>query len=427
MVHVHLFSTFATLFCRQGNATLRIKISDTLETSDTEMILQALERSLRDVSMEVVRQGRQITLRGLGPSQRTMNHNDITVLEVNTESNRTVIRADVTYQASALLGEMSQDDIVRSKLERVIDSVKMRTGVRGVRVPAAAMAPVPEPVVVMAKPIRVVETPAVVAPQAEAVVTVSAPVVPRGVLEPVEPIIPVQQRPGTSSSASSSIPQQSEERQEVRILEVLQPEESKQARPWGIAAAVACVLAAVLVFLAWPYLLGLVEKGTHSGSGSVNVERVRPSSEASSRLGPNEQKILESGSATAKRALIHREADPAVWVQSWVAAMRTQDATEQASFYADPVDRYFFKSNVSNADVLADKQRAIENRRGLWTVRLENVAIERRPDSTVRVRMVKHFISQPEDGQISEQSIRSQLELKRINGEWKITAEQNHR
>jgi hypothetical protein len=109
--------------------------------------------------------------------------------------------------------------------------------------------------------------------------------------------------------------------------------------------------------------------------------------------------------------------------------MRSRDAAAQASFYADPVDRYFLKSNVSNADVLADKQTDIQSREDLWTFELKHIVIEQKPDSTARVRLVKHIISlsQFAGPQMLEQSIRSQLQLKRIDGQWKITSEQNLR
>jgi hypothetical protein len=39
-----------------------------LATPDAEKVLRVLERSLRDVSIEAVRDGRRIVVRGLGPS-----------------------------------------------------------------------------------------------------------------------------------------------------------------------------------------------------------------------------------------------------------------------------------------------------------------------------------------------------------------------
>ncbi len=395
---------------------------------DAEMVLRALEVSLRDISTEVVRQGRQITLRGLGPSQRTVNRNDITVFEVNAENNRTTIHADVTYQASALLGDAPQSDVVLSKLDRVFDSVKMQLGTRRVRVSAPPSSPeavhlsepVPDP-----EPVPAVETRVAITTQPEEVV--AAPVIPQAASQSEEPTIPVEQKP----TRSSSITHRSEERQQVRMFQAFQPERPKPGRGWGIAAIVVCAHAAVILFLTWPYLLVLADKGTiwHSGSADVQAVPSSPVVEAKSPNSAAEHAVPDSSLAAALNASIHDEPDPEVWLESWASAMRSQDATAQASFYADPVDRYLLKSNVSNADVLADKQTDILSREGLWTIELKDIVIEQKPDSTARVRLVKHIISlsQFAGPQILDQSIRSQLKLKRIDGQWKITSEQNLR
>jgi ketosteroid isomerase-like protein len=398
------------------------------------MVLHALEVSLRDMSTEVVRQGRQITLRGLGPSQRTVNRNDITVFEVNAENNRTTIHADVTYQASALLGDTPQNDLVLSKLDRVFDSVKMQLGTRRVRVSAppspeavhlSEPVPDPETVVPDPEPVPVVETPVATTTEPEEVV--AAPVLPQAASQSVEPTIPVEQKP----TRSSSITHRSEERQQVRMFQALQPERPKPGRGWGIAAIVVCAHVAVIVFFTWPYLLVLADKGTmwHSGSADVQAVPSSPVVEAKSPNSTAEHAVPDSSLAAALNASIHDEPDPEVWLESWASAMRSRDAAAQASFYADPVDRYFLKSNVSNADVLADKQTDIQSREDLWTFELKHIVIEQKPDSTARVRLVKHIISlsQFAGPQMLEQSIRSQLQLKRIDGQWKITSEQNLR
>ncbi len=138
----------------------------------------------------------------------------------------------------------------------------------------------------------------------------------------------------------------------------------------------------------------------------------------------SEQTVADSALPAIPSDSIHNEADVGVWLQSWAAAMRTRDPAAQATFYADPVDRYFLRSDVSYADVLLDKEAAIRNRKELWTMELQDIVIEQKSDSTARVRFVKHFISQVAGAQISEQFVRTQLKLKRIDGQWKITAEQ---
>lgn len=521
---------------------MRIQTSETLATPDAEMVLRVLEHSLRDISVEVIREGRQITLRGLGPSQRTMNRKDITVLEVMTENEQTTISADITFMASALIGEAPQDEIVRSKLERVFDRVKLELGTRSVRgvAPAAPDEPLPafmpppiapEPIVQHAPPVEPIAEPIpmpeavpeavpvpifaapIAAPEpvppvevvpsvepvsairpvhmpetvsnVEAVptaspvdpskrvhwpkpVNASTPVRPVSSVRPVEPVrpissvrpvvpakpagaskpavasqaIPAAQRTGASrperivaaavtpgaasrapqvnvsrektrpaGSSSPLVPKQSEEEPEFRLFGAMQPEDPERRRPRAIIVAVACAIVAALMYLGWPYLTGLMDKGTTS-SGPTSVQTVGGATVAQQ---PN----------AARSPYVHDEADPKVWIESWAAAMRSRDAALQASFYANPVDHYALRSHVRYADVLADKQRSIRNRSELWTFKAERVIAEQRSDGTVRVRLVKHVISNASGEEVSEAFIRSQLRLKRIDGQWKITSEQN--
>jgi hypothetical protein len=105
---------------------VRFQTNEAVAVQDPEMVLRALETCLRDVSSEVVRYGDQITLHGLGPSPKAMNYQDTTVLSVSAEDDKTIINADVSFQASAILGDVQQDEVVRSKLEQVFDQMRMQ-------------------------------------------------------------------------------------------------------------------------------------------------------------------------------------------------------------------------------------------------------------------------------------------------------------
>jgi ketosteroid isomerase-like protein len=111
------------------------------------------------------------------------------------------------------------------------------------------------------------------------------------------------------------------------------------------------------------------------------------------------------------------------WLQSWAASMRTKDANAQAAFYADKLDRYLDQRNVGRNAVLRDREATIHMRKGLWTVKMENVVIERQTASEAEVRLTKHFIDQPEESEVLESYVPTRLTLKRINGQWKITSE----
>jgi ketosteroid isomerase-like protein len=473
---------------------LRIQTSEMLATSDAETVLRVLEWSLREISIEVVRNGRRITLRGLGPSQRTMNRNDVAVVEVVNENHHTVIRADITYQASALLGGTSQDDLVRSKLDRVLEHVKTELGTQSVRVeavswfateglgpeyiepelaleqehaveaehkpeagtktggePKQSVEPVHEAKAVVAiEPVH--ETKAVVAiePVHETEPLVAnepvSKMAPEIVTEPIrerEPEVVVDRgasvplpvasevvavKAAVEKSTTAAGPISSERRVEIPMFQAFHSEETKTPKRWGLLATVVCMLAAVGLFVAWPYLVGLVHERIYPSSGVAegNVAGETPETAASEDRKPIA--TSDADAVAARNAAIHNESDPKVWLESWADAMRGQDAGAQALFYADPVDRYALKSNVSNADVWLDKKNAIQNRPKVWTFTLEDVAIEPRPDESLRVRLTKHYTTaQSEGGQVSEQFIHSQLKLKKIDGQWKITSEQNLR
>ncbi|HEY6374406.1 MAG TPA: hypothetical protein VIX90_02655 [Edaphobacter sp.] len=122
---------------------MRFQTTETVQTPDSEIVLRVLETTLPEISSDVVRDGDQITLRGLGPSPRTRNLRDVTVLHVRSDHETTVISADVSFQASALLGATSQDSVVRSKLSHIFDQVRNQLSLEARRDLGANLVPHP--------------------------------------------------------------------------------------------------------------------------------------------------------------------------------------------------------------------------------------------------------------------------------------------
>jgi ketosteroid isomerase-like protein len=113
-----------------------------LPDTDPDAVLRAMEEGLREVSTEVLREGSRITLAGLGPSPRIKNRRDRTVIEVRAEDGVTTVEVDVTYQASAFLGDASQDAVVQAKLGRIFEEMRMQLGLPATeRVPVAVSEP----------------------------------------------------------------------------------------------------------------------------------------------------------------------------------------------------------------------------------------------------------------------------------------------
>jgi hypothetical protein len=120
---------------------VRFQTTETVQTPDSEIVLRVLETTLPEISSDVVREGPQITLRGLGPSPRSRNPRDITILHVSSDHATTVIHVDVNFQASALLGTVSQDSVVRSKLDYVFDQVRTQLSLETRRAEGSDLVP----------------------------------------------------------------------------------------------------------------------------------------------------------------------------------------------------------------------------------------------------------------------------------------------
>ncbi len=101
------------------------------------------------------------------------------------------------------------------------------------------------------------------------------------------------------------------------------------------------------------------------------------------------------------------------------------DAAAQAAFYANPVERYFLRHNVSKEDVLADRQSAIEKRKGIWTVKMEWVKITHPKDATARVSLIKHYMVQEEGSPVSEWFVPSVVLLFVRTAGGRITSERD--
>ena len=115
--------------------------------------------------------------------------------------------------------------------------------------------------------------------------------------------------------------------------------------------------------------------------------------------------------------------DIKAWVQAWAAAISTRDVQAQLAFYATPLDRYFLTPNVSREQLLKNKQAEIDDRKGLWTFKAEDLVVERQTPKTAVVYLNKHIIVKLPSSTIQEERIKAQLKLKMVDGEWKITSE----
>lgn len=604
---------------------MKLQLSEVVGHSDADRVLSVLEQYFRDESLEVIRAGDQLTVYGLGPSYRTMNHSDKTIVRVAPNHTGTVVDVDSHFLASALMGDMAQDTVVRSKVDRVFQrtreqlmaeslSASPMTGKTApkpiavtpvfppseglpVRTPmetAEAVqkqpeqpehAPSSEPQISQQKqPVREpdtqpvgtpVETPGKEPPVGEPApesepedgpvreprrtpfveTTPFAPVAKEMTISPLAgyaearttveqarssmtPAPPVAFAPKVIPGLQTSIATAQEMKQPVSsgtisttvgvptvvpglqpraiaqspktkeaiasgtvpsIVPGLQPDGGKQPeiKKWAPSSATppvagaapkaappqskaapanwskvattiattpvaatsastvsppnaadpaiwvpsflpegetakpersgkrAAVAVIVLVLLAVAGYLtyqhrSAVENFFVPGSG----EHVISTPSAASTSPPPIASSVSAPATAARPPAVQLPQDVKDWVKAWAAALRTRDARAQVSFYADPVDRYLLNSNVDKGQLLKDKQAEIEKREGSWTVDAEDVVVASQTASDAVVRLTKHITQEAPPGIIREWHIRTQLKLKRIDGNWKITAEQ---
>jgi hypothetical protein len=490
------------------------------------MVLRALETCLRDVSSEVVRYGDQITLHGLGPSPKAMNYQDTTVLSVSAEDDKTIINADVSFQASAILGDVQQDEVVRSKLDQVFDQMRMQIDLESRAAAAYAKAmsqttassssplpddPTSENLPLAAPDASVDPTPVASLETAEEPASENAPVVapdasvdptPVAPLETKEepasenapvaaaaapvsppPVAPLEtkEEPAEHLEAPAPVPaaapgpaprrafvplrepQEAEEHWDADAADALvamlrreiqtEEEEQEHSRRWIWLVA---VIAALFLVAGGVYLLRFRNQTAASRSAATTsapttpaptaqaqpvATPAAPSSDAGARTvtkidaatigrppaSPDSSALPAPKDSSAVPAPKVAVGDPATWLEGWAAAMRARDPVAQASFYADPVNQYIDRRNVSHDALVQAKKADIGRRHGDWTFSANNVVVESRTPSGATVQLVKHYMVKTGPSQVSEIFVKTRLHLKVVDGQWKIASEEEIR
>jgi hypothetical protein len=469
---------------------MKFEVRETVKNPDPEVVLRALEMCSREISDDVTRFGDRITVRGLGPSPRSKNKHDNTVFRVNAKNGETVILGEVNFQASALLGDASQEDVVRSKLDDLFEQMKAQIDLDALRVAtyAAARKSAAGTAVVDRSDEPDVDPLRTSRPSEE---KMASPVAPETLIEAMNtaPDLGWGAAALVAEPQAENIPSNSKEEFERAIAsektfeseqfadaeQAVAPEQRAQSRfygepdlseeptwqarstpyririeddvtsGWKRFALWTTMLLALLAVGAegyfywshgdfyWPHreiaaspapvvapTVGVAPNPVPKldKRKAAETDRAKPASLPDDRAKPASLPESTPESATSS-------ADLKLWLQSWAASMRTKDANAQASFYADTLDRYLNQRNVSREAVLRDREATNRMRKGLWTVKMEDVVIERQTESEAEVRLVKHFMDEQETSQILESFVPTRLTLKRLNGEWKITSEQD--
>lgn len=210
-------------------------------------------------------------------------------------------------------------------------------------------------------------------------------------------------------------------------------EKSKKVKELSIVMIFAVLLVtfllAFLVQAAWQYRVQ-VRQTLGSWRAELSAEQIVQSQTGFPHLTPEQraaqqQADREAAAADAEKAVEAArlaEPDPKQWLENWAQTLKGTDAGAQAAYYADSVDKYFLRYNVSRSDVMAARQDAIAKRKGTLTLRLDDVVVAQQTDTTARILFVKYIATGEAPGAVER--LPTQIKLKRLNGQWRIVSEQ---
>lgn len=437
---------------------MKLLLVETVEHPDAEYVLRTLEHFLREVSLETVRTEDQLIVYGLGPSFRTMNPRDTTIVRATSRPSATTLHAEANFLASALAGNVAQDEIVRSKIERAFESLKTELSYgSGVRLIAARTLPTDEPAapspIVEAEPamaeasapVTMEETsPAPIerAPDAGAMASIESKPEPETQPEPepepkIEATIEVTSKAKIESKPEPRVEPKPDPKPAPKLApkidEPLLPAPRRSAPVPAVVAveaapvrkrrsAILLVLPLLLILLAAAVYL-LQHPHSFQSLFAAKAEEHAASTAVEKKVVAPAPAVQASAATPAPPAPAAMPTDVKAWVQAWAAAMSTRDVQAQLAFYATPLDRYFLTPNVSREQLLKNKQAEIDDRKGVWTFKAEDVVVERPTPTRAVVYLNKHIIVELPSSTIQEERIKAQLKLKMVDGEWKITSE----
>jgi ketosteroid isomerase-like protein len=403
---------------------VKLLLDEIVEHPDADHVLRTLEHFLREVSLETVRTEDELIVYGLGPSYRTMNPKDTTIVRATSQPSATTLHTEANFLASALAGDVAQDEIVRSKIERAFESLKTELSYGAAPRPIAARTlPItervsPSPVVEVVPAIDDASAPA----QVEVEETSPAPIesAPDAMQKPFIDAEPEPQ-PEPKPTPKIEEPVLAAPRQSAPVSSAVTMEAAPSRKR---RSAILLVLPLLILILAAAVYWMQHRRASQNLSAAMPEEHTASTSMENKAAAPAPVPTPPAIAVTPPQpAPAAMPTDIKAWVQAWAAAMRTRDVQAQLAFYATPLDRYFLTSNVSRAQLLKDKQADIDNRKGLWTFKAEDLVVERQTPTKAVVYLNKHIIVELPSSTIREERIKAQLKLKMVDGEWKITSE----
>jgi hypothetical protein len=130
----------------------------------------------------------------------------------------------------------------------------------------------------------------------------------------------------------------------------------------------------------------------------------------------------ESGSATGSNNV---ETEVSRALEAWAKANESNDPRLLANCYADQVDRYFLRQNVTNTFVHDYMEAWLKDHDSRVTgFKIKDLSYEEKTVEKVQLRLIKEVVTTDSKG-AAERFTPSQLVLSKVAGEWKITSERD--
>ena len=453
---------------------MRFQTNHMVEAADADLVLSTLERNLLGLSLKITRSANVIRAYGIGPSPRPINvHNTSTFRAEAGQAGRILLTGDVEFQASALMDGAAQIPEVRSKIENAIrltqaEVASEEIAAAAVATPDRAVTAVPAAVA----PVRTLErrdAPALSSLARLQAQTDAEPLRNRAEARYVDerrlPQKSLDRVPGELWQHRGSLAAagmlvllaatylfgrfQGRDSAEVaeppRLVDkaapplVPTPEEQLQD-DYAVPPPVAKSIKPAEATTQSPQASGgqgskLRRQGApalaDSGATAATIAELRepvvaaPTWTSGERVPPVLRAATTSTGNTGARPVA---ADAALGdrLEQWAASMRSTNPVQQASFYAGHLDRYFLKTDVSHDFVLRDKEEFLRRGKRVERFDLQDVALEEQTDFAAKIRLVKHYVVlAARAGPASEKLVRSELNLRKVDGAWEITGERD--
>ena len=199
-------------------------------------------------------------------------------------------------------------------------------------------------------------------------------------------------------------------------------------RPKSNALVIPLTIAATVIVLgagglgAW-LLLGDKENGA---PGNVRVDRdgttnTRTASSPAASVTPRGPSPTPTPSPV-NVAAVRKEVMEVL--SGWAASSMERDINTHMSYYADTLDTYYTRSNVSASVVRADRQRAYDTYSKL-EIELSNIQITPDPEGQLAMAILDKTWNFENDERSNSGSVQQEIHLGKIDGRWRIIGEKD--